>query len=419
MGEEQIWTKRGSRIQLPRVPRPSRAILLRAIPSIGVVSLSLVGLLAVPAGTPPPPPAVIAAPTASSTPDAVETPTPEPSPTEITFSPDGDPPHCVQRAHPISQALAAGTIAYTDIEHLHVYLYDPATGKRTIALDGKGSCGFLTPRFLNAHTLSYNLTAAYIREQGSFVVDLTTGRMQRINGSRRDWPWLAASTLSPDGSMLAELGAPDQSHTFTLRVASTRTGAVRFSRSIGYICYCDGGLEPIEIRWSADGVFLSVAVPGETGPEVFVIYTDGRDARKPVAGSYPRWLGTTRALIYRDAQMQWVRVDTFAKPTPLFQSGSSLADPAISPDASKVVFWDTGAFNTVVYDFATKAFKRYGNKQAHPIWLNNGMLAVSGVKTCNCEGYGIEFTGAAWSITLRTGGSHRIAVQTFDADVLR
>jgi hypothetical protein len=420
MGEEQVWTKRGSRIHLPRLPGLSRATLLRAIPVLGVASLSLIGLLAVPAGSPPPPPAVAAAPITSSTPEAVQLPTPEPSPTEITFS-DPDPPHCTPRAHAVVRTPAAGTIVYTDIEHEHVFLYDRTTGKRTLVLDGTGSCGFLTPRFLDAQTLAYNLSSAYIREQGSFTVNMTTGKMQRTRGSKRDWPWLVTSAISPDGAKLAELGSLDQAHSFTLRVTSRRTGAQLFSRSMGYICYCDGGLDPIEVRWSPDSAYLLVAVPGETtATQLFLINAKGQDVRKPIAGAYPRWIAGTHSFIYRGAQTQWLRVDALtSKPAALFQMRSVLADPAFSPDSTKIAFWDTAKLNIVVYDFSTTTFSRYGDRRAYPLWLDNGTIVASGVLPCNCEGYGFEFTGFGYSITLRTNGTHRIMVQTFDADVLR
>src|SRR5260221_3743360 len=100
---EQVWNKRGSRLQLPRVPRPSLKTLLKALPGIGIVSLSLVGFLAVPAGSPPPPPAVAAEPIATVEPS--ETPsTASSQPTISVVEPDHpDPPHCTPRAHASSR----------------------------------------------------------------------------------------------------------------------------------------------------------------------------------------------------------------------------------------------------------------------------------------------------------------------------
>ena len=420
MGEEHVWTKRGSRIHLRG---PSRSTLLRAIAVLGVASLSLIGLLAVPAGSPtPPPPAVAATPIASSSPTDTPTADPvvEPTPSEQPAPPDPPPAHCVPRARPVPGMLAPGTIVYQD-ETSSVYLYDPSTGKRRLLLSGTGSCGFGAPRFLNAHTIAFNLSSPYMQEAGSFTVDIQTGKMQRIAGSRRDWAWVATTRVSPDGSKLAELGEVGQANSFLLRVTSTRTGAVLFSRSMGYICYCDGGYgPPIEIRWSPDSAYLFVSVPGSNYNELSLLDTKGRDVRKMTEGGYPRWIGASHAFMYQDVKANWVRADSLtAAPRAFLSSGASFADPAPSPDGDRIAFWDTGKWNIVIYDLSTKNLERYGHRQVYPFWIDNGTIAVSSVRSCTCEGLGFEFTSIGWSITLRTGGMHRIPVLSINADVLR
>src|SRR2546429_2553844 len=92
---EQVWNKRGSRFQLPRAPRPSLKTSLKALPAIGIASLSLVGFLAVPAGSPPPP-AVAAEPIASDQPTDPPTidPVVQSTPSEPPVQEMPPPPHC-------------------------------------------------------------------------------------------------------------------------------------------------------------------------------------------------------------------------------------------------------------------------------------------------------------------------------------
>jgi len=414
---DQVWHKPGSRVHLPPLPRPSRATLLRAIPSVGVVSLSLVGLLAVPAGSPPPPPAVAAAPI--ETPSAltvVETPSPEPSPSEFVTE-DPDPPHCRQRAHAVSRLPATGSVVYTDSQQDLVSLFDRATGKRTIVLDG-GACGFVHPRFIDAHTIAYETSSAYIAENGFFLLNLTSGKIERPRGSGRHWAWLAATALRPDGSALAELGALDEAKAFLLRVTSTRTGRVVYTRSLGYVCYCDGGWTPQELRWSPDGSLLLVSLPGTAYNEVFLLNPKGQNVRPPVAGAYPRWIGSSRTFFYEDGKGDWVRVDSLgARPTVFIRPNLFLGDPVLSPDQSRIAFWDMDKLNIVVYDFQTRSMRRFGRNRGNPLWLDDDTLVITGVKTCDCEG--LDYTGLNWALTLSTGKTQRIAVNPLEADVLR
>src|SRR5437763_1938156 len=134
---EQVWNKRGSRLQLPRLPRPSLKTSLKALPVIGIAALSLVGFLAVPAGSPPPPPAVAAEPVASDQPTDAPTidpvvSTPSEQPQEVP-----PPPHCHPRVHRISTQPTPGTVVYADLHLGSISLYDPKTDRQTVVLDAK------------------------------------------------------------------------------------------------------------------------------------------------------------------------------------------------------------------------------------------------------------------------------------------
>ena len=419
-GGEHVWTKRGSRVQLPSLPRPSRATLLRAIPSVGVVSLSLVGLLAVPAGSPPPPPAVAAAPAASqSSQPVIDVPVPDASPSEFVTQ-DPDPPHCEAVARAVSTPIRHGTIVFSSIDRTTISLYDPRTGGRRVLLNGNFTCAFESPRFIDDHSITYRMDGPYIAENGSFIADLTTGKFTRVAGSRFDWEWLAGSALSPGGALLAELGEVGGAKAFTLRVTNTATGKLLYKRSLGYVCYCDGGWIPQELGWSADGSFLFVSVPSaDYGNEVYLLNLEGQNVRSPVeGGAYPRWIGSSRAFIYQDAKGNWARVDSLgAAPRTFIRTSPHLADPSLSPDLTRVAFWDSEKLNIVVFDFRAGSIKRFGTNRGNPFWLDDNTLVITGVKTCQCEG--LDYTGLNWSLTLSTGKTRRIAVNPSNADVLR
>src|SRR5205823_4978148 len=212
MGEERIWAKRGSRIQLPHVPRPSRATLLRAIPSVGVVSLSLVGLLAVPAGSPPPPPVVAAAPIATEQP--TDSPTVEPV-TEPT--PSEQPPEPLPACRPTPNATEQvppssprGTATLVAVAHSGgISLFNPATNSEHELISVGMECGYAYPRFVDRRTLAF--------EDGFNIyrLDLITGKAQiystHVGFNDRVNDWLGGYSIASDGTTLAALGADRKS----------------------------------------------------------------------------------------------------------------------------------------------------------------------------------------------------------------
>jgi hypothetical protein len=419
---EQVWNKRGSRFQLPRVPRPSLKTLLKALPVIGIASVSLVGFLAVPAGSPPPLPAVAAEPIATDQP--TDTPTIDPvvsTPSEqpVQEPPLPPPPHCHPRVHRISTQPTPGTVVYADLPRGSIFLYDPKTDKQTVVLDAKVGCNFRYPAFVNDHTIRYAIFADYPKEAGNFLLDMGAASVRRLKSSGTKWDWIAFSSVSPDGSRIAELGAVAGASTFTLVVSSTDTGRILYGTTLGWICGCDGDFTPQDLRWSSDGAFLLTAVPTQTSHEVLLLDARGRNVRTPLMGAFPRWIPNTHAFIFQDPKGDWSRADGLvAKPHVFYATTSQLIDPALSPDKTKLAFWDLIKLNVVVYDLSTGKAQRFGKLQGNPMWLDDETLAVTGVRTCNCEG--LEYTGKSWSLQITSGRTQPIRMtSTLEADVLR
>ena len=286
-------------------------------------------------------------------------------------------------------------------------------------LDSTGLCDFMNPTFINGHTIEYTIMADYPAEAGNFVLDLPTGAVRHLKGNKLHWEWLAVTSLSPDGNTLAELGGRS-GDAFSLVVTSTRTGRIIYTKRIGWICGCDGDWTPQDLRWSSDGAFLLTAVPTQASHEIFLFDASGRNVRSPMAGAFPRWIADTHTFIFQDAKGSWQRADGLAAPPhTFFRTTSSLADPAFSPDAQKVAFWDTNKFDVVVFDIASGRSKVFGRTMAYPLWLSDETIAALGATNqCNCEGF--DFTGKTWSFSITSGRLHPIRMNsTQNADVLR
>jgi hypothetical protein len=419
MGEEHVWTKRGSRFQLPHVPRPSRATLLRAIAVLGVASLALIGFIAVPVGSPtPPPPAVAATPTTSSSP--TDTPTADPV-VESTPSeqPPPPPPHCHPHVHRTAIQPTRGTVVYADLHLGSISIYNPGTDSRTVVVDSKIGCDFLYPAFVNDHTIRYTILTEYPKEAGTFLLDLRTASVRRLKSSAIHWDWTAFVSVSPDGSKIAELGGTGADTSFTLVVSSTSTGRTIYTRAIGWICGCDGDWTPEDLHWSSDGAFLLVAIPTPTSHQVLLLDSRGRNVRSPLLGAYPRWIPSTRSFIFQDSKGNWARSDGLtATPHVFYRTTSQLMDPAFSPDNTKIAFWDLIKLNVVVYDLSTGNAHHLGKNQGNPMWIDNDTLVVTGVQSCgDCEG--LDYTGKNWSLEIASGRTHPIPVNPLQADVLR
>jgi hypothetical protein len=149
-----------------------------------------------------------------------------------------------------------------------------------------------------------------------------------------------------------------------------------------------------------------------------VLSRKGQDVRSKIRGAYPRWIGRTRSFIFNDEHGNWQRVDMGSATRHTFlKTSASLADPMFSPDNRKLAFWDMAKLNIVVYDFDTKTLRQLGRNQANPLWLDNDTLAVTGVRTCNCEG--LDYTGVSWTLSLTSGKTQQIRMtSTVEADVL-
>ena len=272
---------------------------------------------------------------------------------------------------------------------------------------------------MNDHAIRYSIYAEYPKEAGDFLLDMRSASVRRLKTSDIKWDWIAFSSVSPDGSRIAELGQVAGASTFTLVVSSTDTGRIFFRRSLGWICGCDGDWTPQDLRWSSDGAFLLAAVPTGTSHEVLLLDARGRNVRTPLKGAFPRWIPNTHAFIFQDAKLNWSRADGLvAKPHVFYVTTSQLMDPALSPDKTKLAFWDLIKLNVVVYDLSTGKAQRFGKLQSNPIWLDDETLAVTGVRACNCEG--IEYTGKSWSLQIMSGRTKPIRMtSTVEADVLR
>jgi hypothetical protein len=81
------------------------------------------------------------------------------------------------------------------------------------------------------------------------------------------------------------------------------------------------------------------------------------------------------------------------------------------------VFWDLIKLNVVVYDLSTGKAQRFGQLQGNPMWLDDETVAVTGVRTCNCDGR--DYTGRTWSLKITSGRTQPIRMtSTLEADVL-
>jgi hypothetical protein len=90
----------------------------------------------------------------------------------------------------------------------------------------------------------------------------------------------------------------------------------------------------------------------------------------------------------------------------------------VAHDKTKVVFWDLIKLNVVVYDLSTGKAQRFGQLQGNPMWLDDETVAVTGVRTCNCDG--LDYTGRSWSLKITSGRTQPIRMtSTLEADVLR
>lgn len=424
---EHVWSKPGPRFRLPRAPRVSLKTLLIVAPLLAATAFAMVGFVAAPAGSPksPPPPAVAAEPLSSliSAPTETPTPTDTPSPeATVAVPPDPPPPHCKPKAHPLSASPAKGSLIFTDVStSARLVIFDPQSKKRSVVLDGGQGCGFLQPRFIDDHTVQFVKSSEYPAEFGGASLDVRTGTLRMLSRDPQKWDWIAYTAMSPDGSKLAVLGEIGGEQPFLLRVTSTPSGHVLYTKRLGHICYCDGGWIPAELKWSADNDILLVSVPLPPD-DAFGIYSfnaAGKPVRTLIKGSYPRWIGSARAFIYQDRTGNWWRVDgLYAAPKPFIVTNRSLQGPVFSPDLSKIAFWDLNDLSLVVFDTATKKLTTIATNRISPVWLDGDTVLSTGVKTCNCEGF--DFTYVSWSTSVTTGRSTRIGSFAWgDADVLR
>jgi len=428
-GSEHVWSRSGPQIRLPRARRVSLKTTLIAAPLLTATAFAMVGFVAAPAGSPPPPPAVAAEPMASLLQAPRETPPPpatsevEPTPSDVSQA-DSPPPHCRPTAHRFTGHATTGAMVFSNLDNMGLSIFDPATHKVELVIEGHSACSFLQPRFINDHTIQFVIESPYAAETRPALLDLSSGSIHSLQNETQDWDWVAAAAVSPDATEVAQLGethtdAAHGAHSFLLRVSSTDSGRTLYTRRLGYICYCDGDWTPAELRWSSDGSILLVAVPLSDGHGVYTLNSQGRDVRAAAEGAYPRWIGSSRAFVYQDRSGNWLRVDSlYAKPKLLFKTTRALGGPAFSPDQTKIAFWDVNEWSLLVFDTGSKKLTTLAKMRISPLWLDNDTVLSTGVKTCNCEGYG--FTGVSWSTSLTTGRSTRLGSFSWaDADVLR
>jgi len=424
MGEERIWAKRGSRIQLPHVPLPSRATLLRAIPSVGVVSLSLVGLLAVPAGSPPPPPAVAAAPTASGPPVTTVEPT---VPILSLESPLVCAPvvHAPKKMFPRSQSGRATAIVYED--DASIVLYDEASGVRTMLIGSADYCAFSQPRFLDERTVAFMVS--YGGDNFVGAIDMLTASVRPVqtNLTALDAQSLA---ITPEGHSIAVLdGAQNDAllaaHVrgwLTLRASSTISGGTTFTRTFRTDCPCRSGTLP-SLEWSRDGLLLLVTVVDKRGrASSYAFDRSGKTAWPAVDGDSARWIGSSHRFIYRTQSRygnSWRLVDVGGKTAEfLLNSRADLAEPSLSPDGSKIAFDDESGVRVLVYDIRGHLLHSYSHR-LFPLWMSPDTLAVSAVRLIGCGGCNPYLpTGAVYQISISTQAVQPARfTQTADADV--
>ena len=393
MGDEHVWAKKGSRLELPRVPRP-----LRMATGVGAVSLSLVGLLAVPAGSPPPPPAVAAAPIAIEQPPNVQ--------------------YCVVTGAPADPIVedAPGTNARLVVypEGGGIVEYNLATKKKTRILTGK-NCGFLSAGFRD----STDVVVA--EEQSVWIVDTVTGQTRELpivpNKSRV--LAMAVSSVFQAAVLTSDPAGSVGDMTLTM----TGPGDNPISTNVAWSCGCEPA-PLVDLQWSSDGNFLVVSVPSRGGSAVTVYSQDGRRFGKSFSGRLPRWIGSTEDLMVERtdaAGTNFDKVDLNGKIIGhFFTTHHDLAEATESPDGSKIAFGDESSGRTLVYDFEKNSLQAYGNMQMYPLWLGPMSIAVSKVVPCHCDSAAPPYTpvGPVSEIDLRSGAQHRLGLsQTFNADV--
>ncbi len=416
---EQVWNKRGSRLQLPRVPRPSLKISPKALAVIGIAALSLVGFLAVPAGSPPPPPAVAAEPTATVEPNlspavVVDAPPPAPLPPEPVV------PVCHPkgigsgRLPPSSDGTNATMLVSTNTKG-SVILYDVNTRTDRILVRGTASCGYQQPRFIDSRTV------AFVVQSRIATVDTVTGATHIIQTNlKKDDPVWGFSASRP-GGRVASLGGLG-GNKLVLTISSLETGTKIFSTRLGYLCACDGLLVPLDVSWSRDGSFLLVGVTdAENSGLVYVFDRHGHQRMLPIKGDTARWIGARTFILETVGATThtWVKMDTDGHRETLFSTSSILSIPRLSPDGTKIAFSDDYHAHFYVYDLSPKTLRSYGGRQSWPLWLSNASVAVSVFAPCNCEGPPFQMTGVVEAINLDSGSTSRITIrQTADADAL-
>jgi hypothetical protein len=361
----------------------------------------LVGLLAVPAGSPPPPPAVTAEPIASVQ--------PPPNVTYCTVT--GGP------ADPIEGEVAGPTarlIVYQDGGK--IVEYNLQTKKKATILSGR-NCSFVSARFVDDQTVVIAETSSI------WVVDTVIGQVRELpilpNGST-----VMGFAYSVAARQLAVLTFDSRSPALmTLTVGPPDWPQPAFSKSLRWSCSCDP-LSLTYLQWSADGEFLVVGVPGDDGASLTVYRADGRRIGKTFTGELPQWIGDGRHLMIKRGDHLPGNFDevTIEGRTVrhLFTTNHYFSMPSVSPDGWKIAFNNEDSTQTAVYDIKAKTLKMFGKMEMFPLWLNTYSVTVSKVVPCECDGSqsGYVPTGYASEITLRTGGRHPIGVrETNDADV--
>jgi len=302
-----------------------------------------------------------------------------------------------------------------------LWLYDVAANMRHELARAGSTCGFLWPQFINARTV-VSLFGSGTGKLVSF--DIVTGRSHFINMHLPGEPqntWLAAYAIASSTSTLAVL-SNQGSNSFDLVVSSIASNRVLFKKELGFVCQCDGGPAPIELRWSRDGMLLAVDVAGQDASNLLYVYDRaGKRVRGPLNGNAPRWLGTSHSFLYQDyarGRLEWTKLDvTTGRSTPIpTQSGLTL--PVLTPDGSRVAFNDDAAMHVVVYDFATRTETALAGRHAYPLWLDNDRVMLPPVRRCDCESPPYTPYGTADSVSVLTGHTVRTAMPgTNDADV--
>jgi hypothetical protein len=418
-GRETIWEKRGSKFQVPRIPRPTGAAAWLAVPMVSLAAALTIGLVATPAGPPAPPGSAVAIQPVASI-DSVDAspssdPTMDPTPIDSP-SPDETPPPCVAHGHGTGAVPArpsgdsATSVVFEDGSTL--WLYDVKTNTKMALVKGDENCWFGTPQFIGRRTV------AYLDDGAMRTVDTVTGAIRTLDTTHQKWDWLDRVAVSEDGSKIAVLGGTGGTQ-FLVSVTSATSGKILFSRKLGYICYCDGDWVPRALTWSRDGAILLVDVPTETDShKVYVLDRNGKDAVSPREGNYPLWIGPTHTFLYENVAKadSWDTMDVTTGARTTLLKATNLADPALSPDGKRIAFSDMLHLKAEVYDISTKTVHWYGRHQIFPVWLDDDTLAVSGVRTCNCEG--LDYTGAGTAIALSTSKTWPLRLTTYDADVL-